>query len=593
MVHRVGAHDTVRPPGLPQSLLVPPGHRRGAGEDLDDGGAERRRGTGVEPGDVVGHPAALAVGHVGEGDERRAAADGVDLLDGVADGVHVGVAGAAGVVDGDAATGPDREPGHLGQAGVGAHADRADHELPGDLAPVGQADTPLGHLGDGDAGLDPHAVLDELGLDEDRHLGVEGRQHLVGGLDDRDLDARMAEVLGRLEADEAGTDHDGRRRSGRHGAEEVLGVLDGAQHLDPVEAGDRRPHGHRAGAQHELVERQLVLAAVGRGAHRHAVPDGVDADDLGVDPDVEAEALEQLLGRLQEQVVLVLDDAADVVREAAVGVGDVTGPFDHHDLGPLVEAAEPGGRGHATGHPTHHHDPHRACRPSVASEVLLGVGPVLVLIALLQGGPSLSTVSPRGYLQSWFVASRAPVTVARRDRPADGLRPPPDPPRREARGRRRPAPDGGTHPRPGALRAGCDPDVGARLPRRRRGRRSGRHRPGQLDLHLRPARCGPPLIAAPRRGHGRPRRSCARGSGHRPREAPTHRRRGRLGPLLRRLLPGAPPRRRPGEDARSTRRCSAGGWCVRRSTSPSGPRPASDRSTPLGASSRSTSTPTC
>ena len=301
--------------------------------------------------------------------------------------------------------GPTVEPGHLGEAGVGAHADRADHELAGDLAPVGQADPDVGDLGDGDAGLDPHAVLDELAPATRIAISESsGVQHLVGGLDDRDRDARVAEVLGRLEADEAGADHDADDGRAADGAEEVLGVLDGAQHLHPVEAGDRRPHRHRAGAQHELVERQLVLAAVGGGAHGHAVPGRVDADDLGADADVEAEALEQLLGRLQEQVVLVLDDAADVVRQAAVGVGDVTGPLDHHDLGPLVEAPEPGGRGHATGHPTHHHDPHRGIA-SVASGVLLGVVSAFVLIALLHGGPSPSTVSPRGYLRSWFVPS--------------------------------------------------------------------------------------------------------------------------------------------------------------------------------------------
>ena len=69
-------------------------------------------GAHVAAGDVVGDAPALPVGDVGQRDERRRAADPVALLDRVADGVDVGVAGAAVLVDRDATRSADAEAGH-------------------------------------------------------------------------------------------------------------------------------------------------------------------------------------------------------------------------------------------------------------------------------------------------------------------------------------------------------------------------------------------------------------------------------------------------------------------------------------------------
>ena len=44
----------------------------------------------------------------------------------------------------------------------------------------------------------------------------------------------------------------------------------------------------------------------------------VDGDDLAVDPDVQAEAVEELLGGLQRQILLLLDQPAHEVRQPAV-----------------------------------------------------------------------------------------------------------------------------------------------------------------------------------------------------------------------------------------------------------------------------------
>jgi hypothetical protein len=70
----------------------------------------------------------------------------------------------------------------------------------------------------------------------------------------------------------------------------------------------------------------------------------VDVDNLGVDPDIEPKSIKEALGRLKQQVILVLDHAAHEIRQSAVGIGDMPRPFDHRDGGRLVEAPEASGR---------------------------------------------------------------------------------------------------------------------------------------------------------------------------------------------------------------------------------------------------------
>ena len=225
--------------------------------------------------------------------------------------------------------------------------------------------------------------------------------------------------------------------------------------------------GTAPGLQHERVEREVVLAAVGGRPDGHRVPRRVDVDDLGVDADVEAEALEELLGCLEEQVVLVLDDAADVVRQAAVGVGDVTRPLDHHDLGLLVEATQAGGRRHAAGDTPHHHDPHRGvggARLGGAARRGVGVRAHRSPPPRSVGPPTVPLGVPRTSVR---LGPAGPLPSQPRDRPAHWLRPPPDPSRRDAPCRRRAgASPACCTPCARHVRPGRRPDRGARLPRR-------------------------------------------------------------------------------------------------------------------------------
>ena len=91
-------------------------------------------------------------------------------------------------------------------------------------------------------------------------------------------------------------------------------------------------------------------------------PDAVDGDDLVVHSGVEPEAVEQLLRGLQREVILLFDQPPDEVGQAAVGEGDVTGPFENDDAGVSVEAAEACRRRHPSRDATDDHHAHGQLR---------------------------------------------------------------------------------------------------------------------------------------------------------------------------------------------------------------------------------------
>ena len=133
------------------------------------------------------------------------------------------------------------------------------------------------------------------------------------------------------------------------------GVLDRPQGANPVIAGDRRAHRCRAHAEHELVVADDGLCARDRRTGRDGVPGAVDRDDLVVDPDVEPEAVEELLRGLEGQVLLLFDQPADEVGQAAVGERDVTGSFENRDARVSVEAAQASRRRHPSRDTTDDH----------------------------------------------------------------------------------------------------------------------------------------------------------------------------------------------------------------------------------------------
>lgn len=191
----------------------------------------------------------------------------------------------------------------------------------------------------------------EMMLDGDRHLVVERGQYLIGEFDDIDDRAAMSEVLGHLEADVAGADDDASHgpsaalsRDGEGRIElrlDGVHVADTPQDVDArqIDPRNRRSHRFGSGAQRERIVTLGVLAP----RIDFADPDGpgfaIDLGHFAAHAHVDVERLAQTLGRLQQQATPIGDDPADVVRQTAVGERDVVAPFEHDDLGCLVESA--------------------------------------------------------------------------------------------------------------------------------------------------------------------------------------------------------------------------------------------------------------
>ncbi len=161
---------------------------------------------------MVGDSASLTIGHVGQGDQRRAVGNSISLLDGVTHRVDIGIVRLVRLVHGDATARTQIEPGQLGQADVGPDTDGTDHEVGGEDPPVGQNDMTFLDGGDGGARLDVNAMGDQFVAHQNGEFRVEGRQHLRGRLDDRDVNPLPDEVLGHFKPDESGTYHNGARR---------------------------------------------------------------------------------------------------------------------------------------------------------------------------------------------------------------------------------------------------------------------------------------------------------------------------------------------------------------------------------------------
>ncbi len=200
----------------------------------------------------------------------------------------------------------------------------------------------------GDAGVDADPEVTQLLRDQRGHLDFEGRQDVLGVLDEVSLEASLCEGLGGLDADEPGTQDNGVRARGLAQGE---GIVDRAQgvHTRGVEAADRGPAGEAARGKDQVIIGERVGLAGLSVSDLDAVRRRVDRGDLGVDAHVEVErSLEGLRG-VKEELGGVFDLAADVVREPAVREGHVFAALQHDDLGALIAPAQACRRAHATG----------------------------------------------------------------------------------------------------------------------------------------------------------------------------------------------------------------------------------------------------
>ena len=347
-VHR----EVLRARGV-QGRTVGAGHRGGKAPDADNRGAlgawdgTRAYLAVFRVGDRVGNEASPAVRGSGQGDGP----DVVAADRAVTDRVDVVGAGAPVLVDEDVASAGLDARG-LGEGGVGADTGRQDDDVGGQDGAVGE-----GHgvvvvaVGDGlggDAGVDVNAEGVQLLRDQRGHLDFEGRQDVLGVLDDVGLEASLCERFGGLDADEPGSEDDGSRARGLAQGE---GIVDRAQgvYARGVEAVNRGSAREGSRGEDQVVVGERVGLAGLRVGNLDAVRAGVDRRDLGVDAHVAVEGnLERLRG-VEEEFSGVLDLAADVVREPTVREGHVFAALQHDDFGALVAPAQARRRAHATG----------------------------------------------------------------------------------------------------------------------------------------------------------------------------------------------------------------------------------------------------
>ena len=337
---------------LLQALGGQAGGGHGEVEHLGDGGADGALvGGNVAQGHVVGHDASLSVGRAGQIVQPGLARQRVRELDGVAHGIDVGGRGLQVLVHPDAARLAQLQSGLLGQGRGGTHADGEQHEvgLQGLAALQEDGEGLVGAAEAGDALLqvEAHALLHEVLVHGGGHGVVDGGHHLISHLDHRDGHAGVVQVFGHLQPDEARAHHHGTAHALlREVSLDAVGVVHIAQGEDALlaDALEGRTHGRGAGREEQLVVGLLVGGAVGT-AHGYGLAGGVDGHGLVLHAHVDAEALPERLGRLHQQLGTIFDDAADVVRQAAVGVRDVGSLLQQDDVCRFVHSSQSGGGG--------------------------------------------------------------------------------------------------------------------------------------------------------------------------------------------------------------------------------------------------------
>ncbi len=319
MVEGVRVDCSERSARCSQAPFVPADRRSDDVEDLHDGRPERCDRVRRSSGDVVGDSAALAIGHVRERNERGRMRYGVGLLDSIADRVDIRVVRLVRFVDGDATTRTQLQASKLSEPDIRSDADGTDDEIGSEDSSVSKGHRILVYGRNGRSSLDTDAVSNELVAHENRNLRVERGEHLRGGLNDRDVYPLTDEVLSHLESDEPSPYHDGRCRCDVDVGGEPCCIFNGPKRASAVVSGNRRAHRGSAHAEHELVVGDGTFGARDRRPGGDGVSRTVDGDDLVMHPDIESEPIEELLRGLQRQVLLLFDEAADEVRQTAVG----------------------------------------------------------------------------------------------------------------------------------------------------------------------------------------------------------------------------------------------------------------------------------
>ena len=222
--------------------------------------------------------------------------NGIWLLDGIPNGIDVGIVGLVRFVDRDPTTGTRVQAGPFCQSDIGTDADGPDHEIRSEDATVDESHSLVFHRGQCGARLDVDTVSGELVTNQYGQFWVEGSEYLWRGLDDSDVDSLSDQIFGHLQTDEPGADDDGGGWSHIHVGCQSGRVFDRAQRADPVIPGNRGAYWGRSHAEDKLVVGNDSHLAGDGLAGGHAVCNPVDRNHLVVDSDIEPESVEELLG---------------------------------------------------------------------------------------------------------------------------------------------------------------------------------------------------------------------------------------------------------------------------------------------------------
>ena len=357
MVHGGEHHGLGVQPRPAGSAFVQTGGGGGQAENFQHRTALGPFVEAVAAGNVVRRNASLFVGRPRQGDKGGLPGDEVVHLHRVTHGINVRVGGLHPVIDQNAAFQAQFQPRVGGQSAVRRHADGQNHHvgLQRLLAFEQHLHTAVGfgkafhRVAQGQA----HAVGPDFPMDQRRHIGVKRSHQLLGALYDGDFQPAVSQVLGQLQANKAAARQ--HHRPGMlllHKTVDAQSVLHRAQGEQPVQphAGQRGLGGFGAGGQQQFVVGFGEHFAGIQIAYRDGFGGAVDGGHLVADLHLYPEPLIKALRGLQRQFGLVLDHAADVVGQTAVGVGYIPRTLKHHDLGGFIQPAQPGCRGGAARH---------------------------------------------------------------------------------------------------------------------------------------------------------------------------------------------------------------------------------------------------
>ena len=364
MAGRVHVDLLISQAGPLEGLFAEPGHAYGQVEDLADRGALGPLIDGISAERVDGGDPPLPIGRPGQGDHGGEAANQVLNLHGVTDRINVGVGCSHMVVHDDALALADGQARFRRELHFRPHAhsenDQPAWDDPARIELHVQLAVPVLNGRDTVAEAQVHTLQTQMLVQGRGHLRIDRAHHLGFELHQRHREPAMHQDLRHLQADVSTANHNRGLEPARihHGLDRVH-VRQTAEGKDPlvIGAGDRRADRLSAGAQNQSIIRLLVLCVFGLVVHDDGLGLAIDADDLAAGADIDVESLPHRLGSLDQKPYPVLDDAADVVRQAAIGEGNIAASFKQNDLGVFADPPGLSRRRRPARHATHDHNP--------------------------------------------------------------------------------------------------------------------------------------------------------------------------------------------------------------------------------------------